>query len=95
MFPICKWFKVRKRGIAIYGRNYKSYLMKCIYWNIRGIGNSFSKLDFKRLCDLNNPMFFFIVEPWLNSRVFSRTLLSQLIFSRGSLLNLWCLCYVN
>lgn len=39
--------------------------MNCVFWNVRGIVNSPSKLALKRLIISNKPDFVFIVEPWI------------------------------
>jgi exonuclease III len=74
--------------------------MKCIFWNIRGLANSPSKLALKRLILKNKPNFIFIAEPWMNVSSFPQSWLRRLrlkIFAtncRNQLLpNLWCLCH--
>jgi hypothetical protein len=73
--------------------------MKCIFWNIRGLANSPSKLALKRLILKNKPSFVFIAEPWMDVNSFPQTWLRRLnlkvfaVNNRGNLLpNLWCLC---
>src|SRR6266487_4565081 len=76
--------------------------MKCLYWNIRGLANSPSRLALKRLIISNNPDFFFIAEPWMNFDNFPRFWLQNLnlkllaMNSRDQRLpNLWCFCKKN
>jgi exonuclease III len=76
--------------------------MKCIFWNIRGLANSPSKLALKRLIVKNKPSFVFIAEPWMNVDSFPKSWLRSLnlkvfaVNSRQQLLpNLWCLCAAN
>lgn len=71
--------------------------MKSIFWNVRGISNSPTRLALKNLCVMHKPDLGFIAEPWmeenklhasfwkfLNMRVFA-------VNQRGSLQsNLWC-----
>jgi hypothetical protein len=47
--------------------------MKVLYWNIRGIANSSSKLALKRLINLHCPDFVFIAEPWMKFDSFPST----------------------
>jgi hypothetical protein len=76
--------------------------MKCIFWNVRGLANSPSKLALKRLILINKPSFVFVAEPWMNVDSFPRSWLRCVnlkvfaINSRQHLLpNLWCLCSTN
>jgi len=73
--------------------------MKIIYWNIRGLANSPSKLALHRLISLHKPDFIFIVEPWMDFNNFPPAWLNRLgikLFTcnhRENLLpNLWCVC---
>jgi len=73
--------------------------MKALYWKIRGIANSPSKLALKRLILLHKPDFLFIAEPWMNFDNFPAIWLNRLglkLFScnvkENLLPNLWCFC---
>ena len=46
--------------------------MKCLFWNIRGITNSPSKLALKNLIIANKPDFIFVAEPWMPFDQFPR-----------------------
>lgn len=39
--------------------------MKCIYWNVRVLPNSLTKLALKRLVNKYKPQFVFISQPWI------------------------------
>jgi len=76
--------------------------MKILYWNVRGIANSPSRLALRRLINLNNPDFVFLAEPWMNFNAFPATWLTRLnlkIFAFNSrdnnLPNLWCICSIH
>jgi len=78
--------------------------MKIIYWNIRGLANSPSKLALYRLISLHKPDFILIAEPWMKFDNFPSSWLNRLgikLFScnlRENILpNLWCFCtnYIN
>jgi hypothetical protein len=71
--------------------------MKYIFWNVRGIANSPTKLALKRLLIAYKPEFCFISEPWMKftdfpPNWFSRLNLKQFaVNNRSNLLpNLWC-----
>ncbi|XP_019432260.1 PREDICTED: uncharacterized protein LOC109339300 [Lupinus angustifolius] len=73
--------------------------MKVIYWNSRGMGNSKTRLVFKKLCSINKPDVVFISEPMIalnkiNPLYWSPLNLKPFIENdRGSLLpNLWGAC---
>ncbi|GAU50480.1 hypothetical protein TSUD_409650 [Trifolium subterraneum] len=73
--------------------------MKILYWNIRGVANSPSRLALKRLVVNNNPDFVFIAEPWMNFSDLPRGWLARMglkMFGsndRGQRQsNLWCFC---
>jgi ABC-type nitrate/sulfonate/bicarbonate transport system ATPase subunit len=40
--------------------------MKCMYWNLRGLANSPTRLALKRLILLHKPDIILISEPWIN-----------------------------
>lgn len=76
--------------------------MKVLYWNIRGVANSPSRLALKRLILVNKPDLVLIAEPWMDANKFPTLWLNRLglkIFScnqRENLLpNLWRLCTNN
>jgi hypothetical protein len=76
--------------------------MKCLYWNVRGLANSPSKLALKNLILENRPDLCFIAEPWINVDRLSVSWLNRVglkvfaVNNRGNLLpNLWCLCSNN
>jgi len=76
--------------------------MKSLYWNIRGIANSPSRLALKRLILLHKPDFIFLAEPWMNFNHFPASWLHRLGFklfsfnNRDHLLpNLWCICSLH
>lgn len=73
--------------------------MKFIYWNIRGLANSPSRLALHNLILTNKPDFVFISEPWMSFDCFPFVWLNRLgfkLFSKNSrenlLPNLWCFC---
>jgi hypothetical protein len=73
--------------------------MKCIFWNVRGLANSPTKLALKRLIVTYKPDFCIIAEPWMYFDKFPKTWLSRLnlklfaVNNRNNLLpNLWCFC---
>ncbi|KAK2422453.1 hypothetical protein QL285_032985 [Trifolium repens] len=73
--------------------------MKHIYWNIRGIANSPSKIALKRLLKAYKRDFCYISEPWMNFNNFPSNWFSRLNFKlfavnkRNDLLpNIWCCC---
>lgn len=76
--------------------------MKCLYWNVRGLANSSTRLVLKKLCSDNNPDFLFIFEPWISFDCFPVKFWKNLnlklvtVNDRGTLApNLWCLCKDN
>ncbi|XP_058742694.1 uncharacterized protein LOC131615239 [Vicia villosa] len=76
--------------------------MKCLFWNIRGIANSSSRLALKRLIQSNHPDFVFIAEPWMDFCNFPQNWMSRFdlkVFAfnkrEGLLPNLWCFCKSN
>jgi len=76
--------------------------MKCLYWNVRGLATSPSRLALKNLISLHKPHFLIISEPWLLFEHFPRNWFYRLNFKlfahndRGPLdPNLWCLCLNN
>jgi len=76
--------------------------MKTLFWNIRGVANSPSKLALKRLIIVNKPDFVFIAEPWMTYDRFPSRWLNRLglkLFSvnnRDNLNpNLWCICSIH
>jgi hypothetical protein len=54
--------------------------MKLLYWNIRGIANSLSRLALKRLLLQHKPDLLFIAEPWMRYKAFPTTWLYRLGF---------------
>lgn len=73
--------------------------MNCLFWNARGIVNSPTKTDLKRLIISYKPQFFFIVEPWMDYNLFPQSRLNKLNLKfyvandRSDLnSNRWCLC---
>jgi len=73
--------------------------MKIIYWNIRGIANSPSRLALRRLIIQNKPDFVFLAEPWMSYNAFPANWLYRLnlkIFALNTrpynLPSLWCIC---
>jgi hypothetical protein len=76
--------------------------MKCLFWNLRGIVNTSSKLALRRLLNIKNPDLVLIAAPWVVfNNLINRWLLrlGYKLFAlndRGNLIpNLWCLCKVN
>jgi hypothetical protein len=76
--------------------------MKCIFWNLRGLANSPTRLALKRFIIQHNPDFVLISEPWMDFDQLPRRWLVNLhlklfaMNSRNNLLpNLWCLCKSN
>jgi hypothetical protein len=39
--------------------------MKCLFWNIRGIANTSSKLALRRFLNVEKPDFVLLAEPWV------------------------------
>jgi len=73
--------------------------MKCLYWNIRGLANSPSRLALQNLLSKHKPHIIIIFEPWLLFEHFPRNWFHKLHFklfalnNRNSLdPNLCCLC---
>jgi len=73
--------------------------MRCIYWNLRGIANSPTKLSLKRLLNIYKPEFCFIAEPWMSLSNFPnkwftrRNLKVFAVNARPNMLpSLWCIC---
>lgn len=73
--------------------------MKCVFWNIRGIANSPTRLALKRLIVKHNPDIIIIAEPWINFSSFPYYWLNRLdlklfaINNRNNVTpNLWCIC---
>jgi hypothetical protein len=73
--------------------------MKYIFWNVRRLVNSLTKLALKRLITTHNPDFCLIVEPWMDFARYPKTWLARLnlkmfaVNSRHNLIpNLWYLC---
>ena len=73
--------------------------MKTLFWNIRGLANTPSKLALRRIIKKEKPDIILIVEPWMSFRNFPKRWLLRLdlkMFSmnkRDNLLpNLWCIC---
>ncbi|XP_058770393.1 uncharacterized protein LOC131644024 [Vicia villosa] len=76
--------------------------MKCLFWNVRGIANSPTKLALKRLIRVNHPDFVFISEPWMEVKNFPFRWLHRLglklfaVNERDGLdPNLWCCCRLD
>lgn len=76
--------------------------MKCLYWNMRGITNSPTKLALKRTLTVHKPDVLFIAEPWMSFNDFPPRWLSRLglkmfvINTRIDLEpNLWCFCLAS
>lgn len=76
--------------------------MRCIYWNLRGIANSPTKLALERLLSIYKPEFCFIAEPWMSLgnfpiRWFTRKHLKVFaVNDRPNMLpNLWCICSID
>ena len=73
--------------------------MKCLYWNIKGIANSPSRLALKNLLLAYKPNLIFIIKPWILFEQFPRNWFHKLhyklsaINSRQNLIpSLWCFC---
>jgi hypothetical protein len=73
--------------------------MKCLYWNVRGLANSPTRLALKRLVINNSPDIIIIAEPWMKFQSFLAFWLDRLnlklfaMNNRGHLdPNLWCIC---
>jgi hypothetical protein len=73
--------------------------MKLLYWNLRGIANTPTRLALQRLLLLHKPDLLFIAEPWMDFGDFPPSWFRRLGFKlfsfndRGNLKpNLWCLC---
>jgi hypothetical protein len=73
--------------------------MKTLFWNIRGIANTPSRVALKRLILSNQHDFIFLAEPWLSYDRFPQNWLRRLglkLFACNSrhnnIPNLWCIC---
>jgi len=73
--------------------------MKILYWNVRGIANSPTKLAIKRLITQNKPDILVIAEPWIEFSNFPVRWLARQdlkLFAtnnrNGQIPNLWCIC---
>jgi hypothetical protein len=76
--------------------------MKALFWNVRGLANSPTKLALQRLLVVNKPEFCFVSEPWMIFEDFPRGWFHRLGYklldtNNRNLLkpNLWCLCSLN
>jgi exonuclease III len=76
--------------------------MLALYWNIRGIANTPSRLALQRMINIHKPDLIFISEPKMNYNHFPPNWLHRLgyrIFSfnnRETLIpNLWCICSIH
>jgi len=76
--------------------------MKCMFWNLRGLANSPTKLALKKLLLKHKPDLCFVSEPWMNIANFSLSWLNKLgmkifcVNNRGNLQpNLWCFSSKN
>jgi len=76
--------------------------MKVLYWNIRGIANSPSRLALQNLILSHKPDIIFVSEPWISYHNFPHSWFHRLGFkifsfnSRENLPpNLWCICASN
>jgi hypothetical protein len=75
--------------------------MKILFWNIRGLANSPSKLALKRFISLHKPDLLFISEPWLDYADFPIRWFHNLnlkmfaVNDRQHLPNLWCFCKLS
>jgi hypothetical protein len=73
--------------------------MKCLFWNIRGIANTPSKLALRKLVNVHNPNIVVITEPWMDFSDFPTRWLQRLglklfcMNDRDNLIpNIWCIC---
>jgi hypothetical protein len=73
--------------------------MKCLFWNIRGIAKSPTRLALKRFIDKHKPDIILIAEPWIQFSKFPHYWLHRLnlkmfaLNNRNDLTpNLWCIC---
>lgn len=73
--------------------------MKCLFWNIRGIANSLTRLALKRFIIKHKPKIILIAEPWILFNCFPYYWLNRLnlklfaLNNRNNLIpNLWCIC---
>jgi len=73
--------------------------MNILYWNIRGIANTPSRLALQRLILVNKPDFIFIAEPWINYDRFPQNWFHRLGYKlfacntrHNNFPNLWCIC---
>lgn len=76
--------------------------MKFVFWNIRGITNSPSRLALKRIILSQRPDIILIAEPMMNFDHFRATWLQRLglkLFDfnvrNNNLPNIWCICNIN
>ena len=52
--------------------------MKCMFWNLRGLANSPTKLTLKKLLVKHKLDLCFVSEPWMNINKFSLSWLNRL-----------------
>lgn len=76
--------------------------MKILFWNIRGIANTPSRLALNRIILVNKPDFIFLAELWISYDRFLQTWFRRLGFKlfacnirQNNHPNLWCLCTFN
>jgi len=76
--------------------------MKSLFWNLRGLANSPTRLALKRFLLLHKPDFCFVSEPWMHIGNFPRGSFDRIGYKlfamndRNDLLpNLWCICTKN
>jgi len=76
--------------------------MKFLYWNARGLANSLTRLELKKLIALHKPDIILISEPWMNFEEFPKrwlVILKLKLFAVNNkpnmLPNLWCICKVS
>ncbi|XP_050900230.1 uncharacterized protein LOC127106981 [Lathyrus oleraceus] len=84
------WFKVSSW-------TQKSFLMKNLYWNIRGIAKPPSRLALKRLLKVHKPNFLLIVKPKtsfdkISGNWFHKLGFKFFAFNNPIILSLWCFC---
>ena len=59
---------------------YRKILMKCLFWNIRGISNPLSRLSLKRPVIHHKPQFVFVEEPLIHFGIFPTNQFNRLGF---------------
>lgn len=74
--------------------------MKCVFWNIRGLAHSLTRLALNKIIKNNNPYVVLIAEPWMDDSFLPARWLQMLGLKLKNdrstrLPNIWCICKVH